>query len=62
MAVVLRFVDNLFKIREELPGFVLCQKGLAGEALAKEITDFIQICKSKLFYMATHGRLTWSRI
>ena len=42
MAIVLRFVDGLFQIREEFLGFVACQKGLSGEVLAKEITDFIQ--------------------
>ncbi|CAB4007353.1 52 kDa repressor of the inhibitor of the kinase-like [Paramuricea clavata] len=42
MTVVLRFVDSLFKIREEFLGFVLCQKGLSGEALAQEISNFIK--------------------
>ena len=40
--IVLRFVDGLFQIREEFLGFVACQKGLSGEVLAKEITDFIE--------------------
>ena len=42
MAIVLRFVDGLFQIREEFLGFVACQKGMSGEVLAKEITGFIQ--------------------
>ncbi len=41
MAVVLRFVDNLLKIREEFLGFILCQKGLSGEALSDKISKFI---------------------
>ena len=41
MAVVLRFVDSSFKIREEFLGFVPCQKRLSGEALAEEISTFI---------------------
>ncbi len=42
MAVVLRFVDNLLKIREEFLGFIPCQKGLSGEALSEEISKFIK--------------------
>ena len=42
MAIVLRFVDNLMKIREEFLGFIPCQKGLSGEALFEEISNFIK--------------------
>jgi hypothetical protein len=42
MAVVLRFVDRSFDIREEFLGFVPCQKGLTGEALAEEISNFAE--------------------
>lgn len=37
MAVVLRFVDNEVKIREEFLGFTSRQNGLSGEVLSKEI-------------------------
>ena len=42
MAVVLRFVDNVFKVREEFLGFIPCMNGLSGEALSTEIKNFIQ--------------------
>ena len=42
MSVVLRFVDTLLKVREEFLGFIPCQKGLSGEALAEEISNFIK--------------------
>ena len=30
MAIVLRFMDNNFKVREEFLGFIPCMKGLSG--------------------------------
>ena len=42
MAIVLRFVDNNLKVREEFLGFISCMKGLSGEALSTEIKNFIQ--------------------
>ena len=42
MAIVLRFIDNFFKVREEYLGFVPCMEGLSGEALSTEIKNFIQ--------------------
>ncbi|CAB3996966.1 52 kDa repressor of the inhibitor of the kinase-like [Paramuricea clavata] len=42
MAIVLRFVDNLMNTREEFLGFIPCQKGLSGEALSEEISNFIK--------------------
>jgi hypothetical protein len=42
MAMVLRFVDKHFKVREEFLGFIPCLKGLTGEALSAEIKNFIQ--------------------
>ena len=41
MAVVLRFVDNSLKIREEFMGFVSCKEGLSGETLSQNITNFL---------------------
>ena len=37
MAIVLRFIDNFFKVREEFLGFITCRNGLSGEALSTEI-------------------------
>ena len=42
MAIVLRFIDNFFKVREEFLRFVPCMEGLSGEALSTEIKNFIQ--------------------
>ena len=41
MTIVLRFIDNFFKVREEFPGFILCTNGLSSEALFTEIKNFI---------------------
>ena len=40
--VLLKFVDNPMKIREEFLGFIPCQNGLSGEALSEEISNFIK--------------------
>lgn len=42
MAIVLRFVDSSFKIREEFIDFVPCQNGLSGEALVEKIFNFVK--------------------
>ena len=41
MAIVLRFIDNFFKVKEEFLGFIPCTNGLSGEALSAEIKNFI---------------------
>jgi hypothetical protein len=41
MAVVLRFIDESLKIREDFLGFILCSDGLSGEALSENISKFI---------------------
>mgnify|MGYP001797961719 FL=1 len=41
LAIVLRFVDESLKIREEFLGFVPCRNGLSGEAIAEEISTFL---------------------
>ena len=42
MAIVLRFIDNFFKVREEFLDFIWCMKGLSGEALSTKIKNFIR--------------------
>ena len=42
MSVVLRFVDQLLKVRKEFLGFIPCQEGLSGEVLAEQISSFIK--------------------
>ena len=37
MAIALRFIHNIFKVREEFLGFIPCTNGLSGEALSTEI-------------------------
>ena len=41
MAVVLRFIDESLKIREDYLGFIPCSDGLSGEALSENISKFI---------------------
>ena len=41
MALVLRFVDSSWKIREEFLCFIACKDSLTGQALSQEITNFV---------------------
>ena len=41
MAIVLRFINHFFKVKEEFLGFIPCTNGLSGEALSAEIKNFI---------------------
>ena len=42
MSVVIRFVDRTLTIREEFLGFVPCELGLSGEAIADSIMKFVE--------------------
>ena len=42
MSVVIRFVDRTLTIREEFLGFVPCELGLSGEAIANSIMKFVE--------------------
>ena len=41
MALVLRFLDRSWKIREDFLGFIAYEDGLTGQALSQEITNFV---------------------
>jgi hypothetical protein len=58
LAIVLRFVDDTLKIREEFLGFVSCRDGLSGEVLAEEISAADFFAASIYVWMNVVGKDT----